>query len=211
MIIGSKVLLIGIVIASIACGLLFYYLCIDSSSVGRQKINEAISQLINFVLFIWLGKVVTNFSIFMEDPLAILAYPSDSKALYAAVLFMIIFLFIKGKRQQLQLFSLFETIMYVLLAAALCYEFIQYVFMKHSLSIYYIMLFGVLLLLAVFFNKRFSLENKIAVILALWAIGMSCFSYLLPYVTIFGFIVEWWAIALFAIVCIIFLKRGNVT
>src|SRR5690625_2410263 len=66
---------IAIIVMSFIIGLMFFYLTSPLSHVERkQQIEEVISLLINFVIFIWIGKIVVRFSIFIEDPLAILIF-----------------------------------------------------------------------------------------------------------------------------------------
>src|SRR5690625_2232093 len=88
---------IGIIIVSILAGLVFFYMTSHLPKEHKKaQLEEMFSQLVNFIIFIWVGKIILNVSIFIEDPLAILAYPSNSEAFYLAVLLSTILLFYKS-------------------------------------------------------------------------------------------------------------------
>src|SRR5690625_3451826 len=88
MVIASRVASIGIIIVSLAIGLITFYILNDLPKEKKKKyMEEFISQLVNFIIFIWVGKILLNISLFIQDPLAVLAYPGDSGAFYLAVLF----------------------------------------------------------------------------------------------------------------------------
>jgi len=57
-----------------------YY--ISSEEEGKEKrriLEEAGSVLINFVLFLWISKVILNFSVFIREPLTVLSYPDNAE------------------------------------------------------------------------------------------------------------------------------------
>ena len=67
-----------ILVASYLFGLLFYYVLDREEKLHKKKrIDEIISLTIHIILCIWIGKIIVNFQVFMKDPFAILAYPSD--------------------------------------------------------------------------------------------------------------------------------------
>lgn len=64
-----KLMSIGIIIISFVVGLIFFYMISYLSKEQRKaQIEEIVSQLINFIIFIWIGKIILNFSIFIKDP-----------------------------------------------------------------------------------------------------------------------------------------------
>ena len=102
-----KLMSIGIIIISFVVGLIFFYMISYLSKEQRKaQIEEIVSQLINFIIFIWIGKIILNFSIFIKDPLAILAYPSNAEAFYLAVLFSAILLFYKAYKKKFDVLQL---------------------------------------------------------------------------------------------------------
>src|SRR5699024_7227882 len=75
-----------ILIGSFIAGLLFTYITSIASKTTRKKqLDAIISIVINLIIYIWIGKILANISLFIEDPFAVLAYPSDGKALAIAL------------------------------------------------------------------------------------------------------------------------------
>src|SRR5690625_1095176 len=92
-----KLKAVGIIVISFIVGFAFFYITSPlQKELKKAQLEEMFSQLVNFIIFIWVGKIILNFSIFIDDPLAILAYPSNSEAFYLAVLFSAILLFYKS-------------------------------------------------------------------------------------------------------------------
>ena len=60
---------IAILILSLSMGFLTYYLLSDFAK-GKKKnyMEEVLGQLINFVIYIWVGKIILNLSTFIVDP-----------------------------------------------------------------------------------------------------------------------------------------------
>ncbi|WP_240510215.1 hypothetical protein [Virgibacillus profundi] len=117
----DKIMSIGIIVISIVAGLIFFYIVSDLPKEKRKvHIEEMVAQLINFIIFIWLGKIILNFFIFIKDPLAILAYPSDSDAFYLALLFSAIVLMYKSKRNEIDILLFIESFLSVFLVRHFC-------------------------------------------------------------------------------------------
>src|SRR5690625_4868656 len=86
---------------SFIAGFIFFYLMSAlSKAKKKQQAEEVTSLLINFVIYIWIGKILLNFLTFIKDPLAVLAYPSNSHAFYLALLFSGIHILYKNKRHK---------------------------------------------------------------------------------------------------------------
>lgn len=114
---------IGILVSSFIVGFLFYFLIADEAKERKKQHAENIlSLLINFILYIWIGKVVIHINLFVQDPLAVLAYPSDSRAFYiASVLITVnIYYLITTKRQTGR--PLFNTFVPFFIATSFVFE-----------------------------------------------------------------------------------------
>src|SRR5690606_27038035 len=84
----SKLTVIFILAISFALSLLaFYVMSTLPKEQRKEQVSEITSQLINFVLFLWLAKILLKLPLFVRDPLAVLAYPGNSEAFYLASLF----------------------------------------------------------------------------------------------------------------------------
>ena len=198
----SKLTIISIIAISFVFAFLAFYLMSSLSKEQRNKqINEITSQLVNFVLFLWLAKILLNLPLFIQDPLAVLAYPSNSEAFYLATLFTAGLLFYQTRKRKIDGGLLAHSFVQVLLAASFVYEFIQLVWRDNPFSFYYLAVFGVLLVSFHLLQGRVSSQNQISIVLGIGAAGFFAISFLLPYLTLFGYILEPWFLALMLAAC----------
>lgn len=191
----------GIVIISIAFGLGAFWMV--SGLPGEQKkkqLEELVSQLINFILFIWLSKVILNFLLFINDPLAILAYPSNSLAFYMAFLFSAAFFVYKAKKKHIQAVVFIESFTMVFLTTSILYELIQFVWFDNASSFGCLLLLSVLLILFLLGQGRLKTDILIVGMNAIWSSGMGVLIYLYPLVTVFGYIIYPWFVGLFFVI-----------
>lgn len=190
---------IGILVGSFLVGLLFFYM---TSPLSKEKkklhIDQVVSQLINFVIFIWLGKVIDHFNLFIKDPLAVLAYPSNASAFYIATLLFLLWMGYQVNRKKLQITSFMKAFVPVLLAASFVYEFIQLTMYEKN-TLLYLALLMILLVVYVFRTKEFSSQ---LLLLMIWAIGQIIVSFFVPFVTIFDFIISRYFFVGIIILCI---------
>lgn len=201
MVVVSKLMSFGMIALSMVVGFISFYIMSDLSKDQKNRhVEEMMSQLINFIIFIWLGKVVLNFSVFIKDPLAILAYPSNSEAFYLAVLFSALLLVYKSKRQRLDVQAFIESFLPVFLVASFVYEFIQLVWNHNTYAFGYLVLLTVLLVLFFLIRERLATNMLIMMILTVWSAGMLLLTFMQPFVTVFGFIMAPWFIGLFFII-----------
>ncbi len=188
---------------------IFYSTSHLSKETKKIHIEQMISELINFVIFIWLGKMITNITLFVKDPLAVIAYPSDSKALYIAVLLSGITLFIKSKKGKIHAIALFESFLPVFLTGSFLYEFIQIVWLNKGGTIGYFILITILLVLYFSIRDRLGTNVLFIIFLSGWSFGVVLLALIQPFVTVFGYMMAPWFIWLFFTVqiFIIFRKR----
>lgn len=201
MVIASKLMSVGILVVSLIAGLISFYILNDSSKTERKKrIEEIASQLFNFIIFIWVGKIILNFSIFIKDPLAILAYPSNAGAFYLAVLFSASLLVYKSKRRQLEVQPFIASFLPVFLIASFLYEFIQLVWNDSTYSLGYMALLTILVVLFLLIRDRVTEIMLIIVMLIGWSAGILLLAFMQPFVTVFGYIMAPWFVGVFFII-----------
>src|SRR5690625_3372838 len=117
-----------ILIVSFIAGFIFFYVTSSlTNHVKKKQLGEITSLLIDFIILIWIGKLILNINVFIRDPLAVLAYPSNSKAFYIAVLLLILHIGYQVKRHKLEIKALLFSFVPVFLVASFVYEFIQIV------------------------------------------------------------------------------------
>lgn len=203
MAIASKLTAIGMIALSIAIGILTFYLFSDVTKEQKKKhIEEIISQLVNFVIFIWIGKIVLNLSVFISDPLSILAYPSDSESFYFATLCITVLLLYKSKRKNMLVLPLLESFVPIFLIGSFVYEFMQFIIADNKFAFGYLILLALLIGLFLFLRERMMSTMLIIVIVTFWSIGMIILGIIQPFVTVFGYIMELWFVGVFFITCV---------
>lgn len=204
---------IGIIFISMIAGLAFFYITSSLPSVQRKKqIEDIASQLINFVIFIWLGKILLKLPIFIKDPLAILAYPSNSNAFYLAVLFSSLLLAYKAIKKQMNVLTLLHTFLPVFLMASFVYEFIQILY-DNAYSISYIIILTMLILLLILLRDRFADGTVTTILFIGWLVGVLVLAWIQPFITVFGYMIAPWFLGLLFITIssfIIYKKRKRV-
>lgn len=198
----SKLTIIIIIAISFGLAFLVFYLMSLLSKEQRKKgVSEVTSQLINFVLFLWLAKILLNLPLFVQDPLAVLAYPSNSEAFYLATLFTGGLLFYQSKKKKIAGALFAHSLVQVILAASFFYEFIQLVWRDNPFSLHYLIVFAVLLVLFYVLQGRMSPQNQISIVLGAAAAGFFAISFMLPYFSLFGYILKPWFLALLLAAC----------
>lgn len=208
--VAASVSSIAIIVISIIVGIISFYIMSDGPKVQKKKqIEDITSQLINFVIFIWLGKIVLNFAIFIKDPLAILAYPSHSYALYLAVLFSALTLTYKGARKQMDVLAFINSFIPVFLLSSFVYEFIQIVWNDNTYFIGNIVLLTILLIFFLIIRGRIVTGAFTMMMLIGWSAGMVVMSFVQPFATVFGYIIAPWFVGVFFITCFILLLIGR--
>ncbi|WP_284141212.1 MULTISPECIES: hypothetical protein [unclassified Virgibacillus] len=186
-----KLSVIGIIIASLLAGFIFYYVTSLSAKKEKKKQAETIlSLLINFVIFIWVGKIVLNIALFIKDPLVILAYPSDSKAFYFAILAICVQVAYKVKRKQLDGYLLVTSFIPIFLFGSLTYEFIQMVSLGDDIAFSYIVLLVFLVLLYLLLQGKTRWMTASFFVMFLWSIGKLLLLFFEPYTSVFGYMLH---------------------
>ncbi|QKY71401.1 hypothetical protein [Lentibacillus sp. CBA3610] len=215
MVITSKLMSIGMMVFSFAIGFIILVMLGELSKEQRKiYLEEMISQLVNLIIFVWVGKIILNFPVFIEDPLTILAYPSGSDSFYLAVLFSAVLFLYKSSKWQLDTLVFLESFLLVLLTASFAYEFSQYIWNDNQFAFGYLILLTVLWLLFIFMQNRFSSGTSILVILTVWSLGVLLLLSIQPFVTVFGYMITPWFLGLFFVTGFSFIlyckrKRGS--
>lgn len=175
-------------IFSIGLGVAVFYLVSDlSKEQKKNQAAEALSQIVNFVLFIWLAKILLNLPLLLSDPLAVLAYPSDSRAFYLAIFFSAAFLFYSMRSDRTKGGQLIQTLLYILLPASFFYEFIHLTWYDDSYAFGNVILNAVLLALFLGLNDRIFPSAVGSVLLSVWAAGLFLILLIQSYASVFGY------------------------
>src|SRR5699024_2514574 len=164
----------------------------------KVQLETIASLLVNFIIYFWIGKILLNMPVFWQSPLAVLAYPGQSSAFYMAVAFSVIHIFIKQKRQKIDVQEMMYTLMHVFLFASFTYEFIQLIRMTDH-GVWDYLYLGLLLLLivsVVLLDKRAGRQQLVYGVLAGWSFGQLLLSLSAPYTTVFGYLMAPWFLSI---------------
>ena len=69
---------IAILFGSFVFGFIVYYFANPKTKKLKEQVDFIGNYLITYVVFILVGKVLYHYKLFFKDPMAVLAYPSDS-------------------------------------------------------------------------------------------------------------------------------------
>lgn len=206
MVAAQKFAMVGMIAFSVAIGFIVFFVISDLPKSQKKKmITEMISQLVNLVIYIWLGKIILNLALFVKDPLAILAYPSNAHAFYLAILFSALTLAYKQIRRQMDVASFIHACIPVFLSASFVYEFIQLVWYDHTYAIGNLTLLTVLIIVFLLIRDRIRSTTVTTMMVIGWGAGMLLLTFIFPLTMVFGYIMDAWFIGLFLITNIILL------
>lgn len=179
----------GKVILSFMMGSGLFYVLIKGTSKQKTKlIEESLSFMVNVVIFMWLSKIVWNLSIFVTDPLAILAYPSDRKALYSGLLLAVGTVMYKEWTKKLGYHQpIYTTVIPIFIFSSFLFEFIEMIFSQSSYNMPYLILLGLTTLLFVVTNERIHALQQSVIMAVLWALGVILLKMFQPVIIAFGF------------------------
>ncbi|AUJ24787.1 MULTISPECIES: hypothetical protein [Virgibacillus] len=201
-------------VISFSIGLLAYYLSSNLSSKDKRKnVEHIISYLINLILFIWVAKIILQLPLFLSDPIAVLAYPSDAQAFYLALLLLTIQMTYQVKKSGLQLQNLLINAIPVILVASFTYQFIDIVWQDNSLAWGNFILMLLLLLIYLLVKDRMQSTMLFLYLTVIWTIGKLILSYILPFTTIFNYMIHPLFFVMVGLIhiCIFLFKRKKVS
>lgn len=180
-------------------GSIIYILINDAVKSEQKKTLEALlSQFINLIIFIYLIKILLNLDIFLEDPLAVLAYPSDSRVFYLAVVVtagVIIYKSLKGK---LDLKEFSDGMITLFLTSSMMYEFIHFVIYDDTYAFVYFLMLAVIFLVFYMLYSRIEKRSLLITAVLLWSAGIVVLSAVYGTVTVFDYTMRPWFAAFLA-------------
>lgn len=183
---------VGIVIISFIIGISFFYFTSSlSTEKKKQQLEDVLSLIINFVIYIWVGKVILNLSLFISDPLAVLAYPSNASSFYVATLLLLINIGYRVWRHQFKVVKWLSVFLPVVLAAAFSYEFLQLLDSGHQ-QLTQLIFYMLLLLAYLLLENKLPIHKVALYIMTIWAFGQLITSLIFPLVTLFGYSMKPW-------------------
>ncbi|RPF55901.1 hypothetical protein [Aquisalibacillus elongatus] len=206
----SAVISVAILVASFILAMASFYIISDETKQTKKTyIEEVLSFVTNFIILIWIGKIVFNVSTFIKDPIVVLAYPSHSSAFYFAFVISLLLVVRKviQKKVQLALFS-YTTIGIVLLASFF-YEFMDLVWQDNTYGWRYLTLLVTLTIIFVVLNTYLSKQLLSGLILIIWGTGQWLLAMTLPFTTVFGYLISPWFFVVLMIIGVVLMFINN--
>ncbi len=200
---------LGYLILSFIIGVLFFYVNNEGEKLNKKKQLEMIfSLLINFIIFMWIGKVILHFPLLFKDPIAVLAYPMNSYTFYIATFLLVINLVYLVIQKKEKLVDIFQTFLPIFLASLFAFEFVKLVIEHQSQQYLAFILQLCLLLIYLFYgNKNMSVKK---IIFMIWIVGKFVISIISPYTMIFNIMISpYYFGSLLVLIIVINLYNGN--
>ncbi|WP_134339190.1 hypothetical protein [Filobacillus milosensis] len=206
MVATSTIISLSMLVISLVTGAFFYYvISVQTTKEKKEDLETVSSFFINFIILIWVGKITLNLSLFIEDPIAILAYPSQSDAFYFAF-FASIFLYgYKFYKNELVVRRFVYVIVSIFIFSSFIYEFIDLVWQENTYTWRYLSLLFFLLVIYSLMSNQWSYRLISSVIIMLWGSGQIVLSLTQPFTTVFGYLISVWFICLIILIGIFLL------
>lgn len=188
---------LAVLITSLLFGVVIYFLFGQVSYLEKKRnVDDFTTILVIFILSLWIAKFITNASLALKFPMAVLVYPADRWAFYLGLVLAFIyirFIFMK-KRDKMN--ELMITMFIILMSAQFIYKFIYYVLERTPQLIWGMILYGLLLSLSIMWQHKQSnmILGCLIIILGLGNLIQTIFTR----VTFFHFYTDWpfWLIVL---------------
>ncbi|WP_051353255.1 hypothetical protein [Thalassobacillus devorans] len=192
------------IISIIAGGMFYRYYSRFAKEKQKQMEDSLFSLLLTFVFTYFFGKVVFHFSLFIQDPPAILAYPSGRNEYYlAAVLTFVHAMSLLRKRKLDGRELLFSGLM-VFLPALLLKTFLDALVLQNGMDFSIILELVVLSVFVLLFAFHVLKISDVIYIWVAWLLSKWLLAFITPFPILFGVIVDsWFLLALIAAAVII--------
>ena len=196
------------ILGGVISAILYYLRSEQSKTVKKQVVDDILGHIIRLVLMMWTIKIIRHFSLFLNDPLAVLAYPSDTNTFYLGLMFVIIIALVEGVWKKKDVLSLLPPFFYMLFLTLFVYE--SYVlFIQQSMYSfpYYLVLASTIMSYLIFSEKR-TVWNKTWWAVSIWTLGSLVIFPFQSLVTIVQFrMLPLFALLLFVSVSYIYIKQ----
>src|SRR5699024_4405010 len=79
------------------CYFILFYYVVDHNDKQHKKyeLDQFLNVLIQFILYLWLMKIIAQFSMVFQDPMSVLAHPANSMHFLFASIILLVHLWFK--------------------------------------------------------------------------------------------------------------------
>ncbi len=160
-----KATLIVTVLGLFGGGLFFYYTSPYDETLKKLHSNKLLDIVLYTMIFTIVAKVLLNVSLFFDDPIAVLAYPSDSTAFYLAAVGVIVVMAWSLKKVAVQPGPLIDSLFRLIVGGQFVQLFLTLAITTYHVSMVQLGLLFVTLLLLVFLTKQqLSVTTQVGII-----------------------------------------------
>lgn len=170
----------------------------------KQQIDDILSIVFTFIIALWIGKVLLRFPQFLEDPMAVLVYPSNTATFYSAVLLTIIYSAYTFKKKHISMFTILFSWMTVFLTTLFVYEFVFFIDGGSIERIGFLSLFACLTIYNIVFQGKIRQQTLGIILFFGWALGSWILAFFYQ-ASIFQFYIDKWFLGVLLIVSILLL------
>ena len=159
---------IVVLIISFLLAVLFFRFTSPHSKNVQKALNNYIESLVlTLVVSIFIAKIILHFPLFTEDPMAVLAHPSDANVFYIAFLFTILFGTWKWRKIELDVGDVLLAFIQIFAVAAFVYELAQLLW-ENKVNIMYITVLVLMVILSYLFHRKMSSLLSASILLLIW-------------------------------------------
>ncbi|WP_411954234.1 hypothetical protein ACKXGF_13605 [Alkalibacillus sp. S2W] len=159
------------------------------------KLEDIAGVVLNIILLTWVGKVVFQLPLFLQDPIAVLAYPSSANALYFGIFIAFILLTRKAYKESIDLNKQLYGFVYSLLFASFSYNTTDLIVFENTFAIYNLIILAVVVITLIIVDQHLKPGLLSGLLISLWSAGHLIMQFWAPFTTTFSFLLAPWFVA----------------
>lgn len=164
-----------VTILSLVLGLVFFRIFSPFPSLKETKAREddLFTITLSLIITLWIGKIITNFPLFIKNPQAGLVYPAGKYALYAGLVMTGIYIVwhYSRKGESRPWPDILLSSLMVIISGQFLFGFFNFVLGMQSVNIAYLIFYAILLIIMIFAKGRVDRTFFAFGLLAAFAVG----------------------------------------
>lgn len=184
-----KATMITTFLALLLGSIFYWFLSPFKQEDKKAHLNRVVDGLIVFMITTFLGKILFHLTLFFTDPLAVLAYPSDSRAFYIASVVTFFMIYRQVKRGKVDLAPFVDSLIRYLLISQFIWLFISLIATNYYVSIFHLTFYAILLICIVLIQPEAAFYWFVPSILIVYGFGLGLLTFVIS-TPLFGFYVH---------------------
>lgn len=137
--------------------IMFYIMDEEDAKVKRKKIDDLLSLLLQFIIYIWLAKMIWDLPMLFRHPFSVLAYPSNSTHFYTATVLTSLHFYWQHRHDKSAIQARLNMFIRVALLALFMYEFLEIILNPYTqLDLYFVLLTVIVALMTLYQKKAWA-------------------------------------------------------